>query len=327
MDAVSVIKKHIDVEKILQHYNINYEYYGDYIRCKCPIHNGDNPTAFVVNENFLWSCHTGDCGNGDLFTFIEKMEDVCFIDAVKIASKILEVDIDNLVIAERKNDYQKEMEKFLKYIKSKKKRKNIELKEYTPKAELLDVKSFRNYTEDTLKFFDLKYVKEIEVDKKEGGSFKMYERLFIPIRIDNILIGASLRKIRAKDNPKWFHTPPSIETGNMLYNINNCTSNEIIVVEGIFDVWSWHQAGFKNAVATFGAHLSEEQYRMLLRTGKDIIWCYDGDNAGINATIKAVEKMKYKVRQWVIHMPEGADPGNCTSEQLQKLYKEKERIL
>ena len=83
MDAVSVIKQNIDVEKILRHYNVDFKYFGDYIRCACPIHNGDNPTAFVINEDFLWSCHTGGCGAGDVFTFIEQMEDLDFPKAVK----------------------------------------------------------------------------------------------------------------------------------------------------------------------------------------------------------------------------------------------------
>ena len=325
MDAVSVIKQNIDVEKILRHYNVDFKYFGDYIRCACPIHNGDNPTAFVINEDFLWSCHTGGCGAGDVFTFIEQMEDLDFPKAVKKVAEILEIDIENLIIAERKNDYLKEVEKFLKYIKSKKKKKT--LNEYVPKAELTQVRSFRNFDEKTLKKFELKYAKEIELDKKDGGTFKLYERLVIPIYVNDVQIGVSIRKIRAKDNPKWFHAPHTMETGNILYNIDNCKSDsEIIVCEGMFDVWSWYEAGY-NAVCTFGAHLSEEQYRMLLRTGKNIIWCYDGDNAGLEATKKAVQMMKYKTNQWVIHLPEGADPGNCSPDDLRELYKQKERIL
>lgn len=325
MDAVSVIKQNIDVEKILRHYNVDFKYFGDYIRCACPIHNGDNPTAFVINEDFLWSCHTGGCGAGDVFTFIEQMEDLDFPKAVKKVAEILEIDIENLIIAERKNDYLKEVEKFLKYIKSKKKKKTLD--EYVPKAELTQVRSFRNFDEKTLQKFELKYAKEIELDKKDGGTFKLYERLVIPIYVNDVQIGVSIRKIRAKDNPKWFHAPHTMETGNILYNIDNCKNDsEIIVCEGMFDVWSWYEAGF-NAVCTFGAHLSEEQYRMLLRTGKNIIWCYDGDNAGLEATKKAVQMMKYKTNQWVIHLPEGADPGNCSPDDLRELYKQKERIL
>lgn len=331
MDAVSVIKDNIDVEKVLGYYNVDYKYYGDYIRCACPIHNGDNPTAFVVNEDFLWSCHTGGCGAGDVFTFVELMEDIDFPKAVRKIAEILDIDINNLIIAERKNDYMKEVDKFLKYIKSKKKKKN--LGEYTPKAELSQVKSFRSFDENTLKYFGLKYAKEIELERKapkegESKTFKLYERLIIPIYIKKVKVGISIRKIRAKDNPKWFHAPPTIETGNILYNIDNCEdAKEIIVCEGIFDVWKWYEAGFKNTVCTFGAHLSEEQYRMLLRSGKDIIWSYDGDSAGLEATKKAIEKMRYKANQWVVHLPEGADPGNCTSEQLITLYNEKERVL
>lgn len=331
MNAVSVIKKNIDVEKVLRYYNVNFKYYGEYIRCACPIHGGDNPTAFVINKDFLWSCHTGGCGAGDIFTFVELMEDMDFPKAVKKVAEILDVDIENLIIAERKNDYLKEVEKFLKYIKSKKKKKSLE--EYIPKGELAQVRSFRHFKESTLVNFGLKYAKEIEVERKnpkedESKTFKLYERLVIPLIVDDMQIGVTIRKIRKKDHPKWFHTPPHIETGNILYNIDNCKdSNTIIVCEGIFDVWSWYEAGFKNAVCTFGAHLSEEQYRMLLRTGKDIVWSYDGDNAGLEATKKAIEKLKYKANQWVVHFPEGADPGNYTAEQLKILYKNRERIL
>lgn len=325
MDAVSVIKNNIDVEQILRYYNVDFKYYGGYIRCACPIHGGDNPTAFVINEDFLWSCHTGDCGAGDVFTFVELMEDMDFPKAVKKVAEILEIDIENLIIAERKNDYLKEVEKFLKYIKSKKNKKT--LGEYIPKADLQQVRSFRNFKEETLKHFQLTCAKEITLESKAGKDFKLYERLVMPIIVNDVQIGVSIRKIRAKDNPKWFHAPPTIETGSILYNIDGCKdSKEIIVCEGIFDVWRWYEAGY-SAVCTFGAHLTEEQYRMLLRSGKDIIWSYDGDSAGLNATKDAVNKMRYKVNQWVIHLPEGADPGNCTIEQLRTFYKEKERIL
>nr|DAF37326.1 MAG TPA: DNA directed DNA polymerase [Caudoviricetes sp.] len=328
MDAVGVIKENMDVERILNHYGVDFQYYGEFIRCACPIHKGDNPTAFVVNEEFLWACHTNsDCGVGDVFTFIEKVEDVSFPQAVKIVAQILEIDIDNLIIAERKNDYLKEVERFMKYIKSKRRTTKV-IEEYTPNAEMSSVKSFRNFNEETLRRFDLRYAKEIEVEKKSGGTFTLYERLVIPIIIDEIRVGVSLRKIRAKDNPKWFHAPHTMETGQILYNIDSCKGyGEIIVCEGMFDVWRWYEAGYENAVCTFGAHLTEEQYRILLRSGKDVIWSYDGDEAGLNATKKAIDMMRYKTNQWVIKMPDGVDPGSCEIQELQRLYKQREKVL
>lgn len=326
MDAVSVIKKNMDVEAILNHYKISHRYFGDYIRCACPIHGGDNPTAFVISEDFLWCCHTGDCGAGDVFTFVEIMEDVDFPKAVNKVAEILGIDIDNLVIAERKNDYLKDVERFMKYIKSKKKRET-KAEEYTVNAELLSVKKFRHFDEATLRHFNLTLAHEIELDKKSGGTFKLYERLVIPITVDDVQIGVSLRKIRAKDNPKWFHAPHTMETGDILYNIDSCKNcDTIIVCEGIFDVWGWYEAGF-NAVCTFGAHLTEEQYRILLRSGKDIVWSYDGDSAGLSATQSAINKMRYKINQWVIKMPDGLDPGSCKPDELIELYNNRERVL
>lgn len=328
MDAVSVIKKNMDAEKILTFYNVETNYYGDYIRSACPIHKGDNPTAFVVNEDFLWACHTNpECGAGDVFTFIEKMEDVTFPKAVEKVAQILGIDINNLIIAERKSDYLKEAERFMRYIKSRR-RTSKTVEEYTPKADLTTVRKFRDFKEETLRHFGLTYAKTIEVEKKNGEKFNLYERLVIPIIIDDVRIGVSLRKIRAKDTPKWFHAPHTIETGQILYNLDACKGyGEIIVCEGMFDVWKWYEAGYENAVCTFGAHLTEEQYRLLLRSGKDIIWSYDGDGAGLEATKKAIDMLRYKANQWVIKIPQGVDPGSCEIKELQRLYEQRERVL
>ena len=328
MDAVSVIKNNMDVEHILNYYGIDFKEFGGYIRCACPIHKGDNPTAFVINEEFLWVCHTNsECGAGDVFTFVEKMEDMTFPQAVDKVAQILKIDIDNLIIAERKNDYLKEIEKFMRYIKSRKVKKDI--KEYVPKTEdETSVKRFRDFKEETLRHFDLTYTKKIELEKKDGGMFNLYNRLIIPIYINNIKIGVSLRKVRGTDNPKWFHAPHTLETGSILYNMDACKLyDEIIICEGMFDVWRWYEAGFENAVCTFGAHLTEEQYRTILRSGKDVIWSFDGDEAGIQATKKAIDMLKYKANQWIIKMPDGLDPGSCEIQELQKLYEKKEKIL
>ena len=105
MSAVEIIKANLDVEKILEHYNAKgIAHYGDFIRCCCPIHNGDNPTAFVMNtEKGLWSCKTNDCGDGDIFTLVEKMEDMNFPQAVQKVAEILGIDINDMVIVQRKD--------------------------------------------------------------------------------------------------------------------------------------------------------------------------------------------------------------------------------
>lgn len=327
MSAVDVIKANLDVERVLEHYKAKgIAHYGDFIRCCCPIHQGDNNTAFVMNtEKGLWSCKTNDCGDGDIFTLVEKMEDIPFPKAVEKVAEILGLDINEMIIVQRKDSYQKELEEFRKYISGKKKKK--EVKEFSLNAEIKQVKKFRNFKSETLRHFELGYVGEVSLEKKAGGIFTMYERLTIPIYQNGVVVGISLRKMRAQDNPKWFHTPHTLETGQIIYNLDSCTKDEpIIVCEGMFDVWGWYEAGYTNVVCTFGAHLSKEQYRMLLRTGKDLVWSFDGDGAGLEATKKAVEMFRYKATQWIVHFEEGQDPGNCEPDILNKLYDEKERV-
>ena len=76
MNAVEFINEHLDPMKVLEYYNFQeVTDKGQMIRARCKIHNGDNPTAFCWNkENNLWFCYTGDCGGGDVFSLIEKLE-------------------------------------------------------------------------------------------------------------------------------------------------------------------------------------------------------------------------------------------------------------
>ena len=92
-------------EKILEYYNFrNIDETDDSIRSCCEIHKGNNPTAFVWNKtNNLWYCYTGNCGGGDIFTLIEKMDGVKFTEAVSIAAKILGISIDGMEIKQQSN--------------------------------------------------------------------------------------------------------------------------------------------------------------------------------------------------------------------------------
>ena len=85
MDVVQFIQDNINPRMVLEHYGFrNITESEDAFRACCEIHKGDNPTAFIWNKhNNLWFCYTGDCGGGDIFTLIEKMEHVNFTTAIK----------------------------------------------------------------------------------------------------------------------------------------------------------------------------------------------------------------------------------------------------
>ena len=81
MGAVDIIKERITKEKVeellLNNGATNLTQIGDSLRCGCPLHGGHNPTGFKwdLKEN-VWICHSGDCGGGDIFSFIAHVNDL-----------------------------------------------------------------------------------------------------------------------------------------------------------------------------------------------------------------------------------------------------------
>lgn len=319
MDALELIKPHIDMYKLLLHYDFHeVKQDSTMIRACCKLHGGNNPSSFVVNaETGLWYCHTSDCGGGDAYTLVQRMEGFGFIDSVKWMASFFNVDIGNAHIIERKANYLLDLKKFVSTMKRRKKK---EFPNFTPPERVQLVRSYRNFKEDTIDFFKLGYVDEITLEKKGGETYVLRNRLVFPIIFQETCVGISLRRTKSRDFPKWSHQPTGIETGALLYNYDNVYNKKYVVVcEGITDVWAFHEIG-ANAVATFGAHVTDEQYKLLLKLGADLIFAYDGDEAGQHATQNALRMFRNKANTSVIPFSQGQDPENIPREELKKLY-------
>lgn len=327
MDALQFLRDKIDLEKLMKHFEFEeISHDGRYIRSCCKLHGGDNPSSFVVNtENNLYYCHTGGCGGGDAYTLVQEMLHIPFQEAVKWVANFFNVDITSLDIQERKEQFKKELEKFISVMNRKKSVKTFE--PFVIHEEMRELAKFRSFNIDTIDTFGLRYVEKAVLKKRDGNDFTLRNRLYIPIIHENVVIGASFRRTREGDNPKWLHQPHSIETNKLLYNYHNALSgDEIIVCEGLFDVWAYHEIGL-HAVATFGAHLTDEQYRLLIKSGKDIVLSYDGDDAGRKATKSAKDMLRRKATLFEIEFKEGQDPENISREELAEIYEQRRRII
>lgn len=260
---------------------------------------------------------------GDVFTLVQIMEKIDFYSSIQWLSNFFNVDITNLELADRKNSARKELDRFVQAIINRRKRK---FEEYSIKEEVHKVKSYRGYSESTLSFFDVGYVEEIELEKKDGtGKYTVRNRIVFPIIFKGIKIGASLRRTKSNDYPKWSHQPSNIETGEILYNYDKTGGvSSVVVVEGIPDVLAFHEIGV-TAVATFGAHMTDQQYKLLLKTGADIVLAYDGDKAGRAQTKKAFDKLKGKANISIVEFKEGQDPDNLKREELLRLYETRKK--
>lgn len=325
MSILETIVDKTDVEQLLTEFEFNHiKQDGNMIRSCCKLHDGNNPTAFVINpETGLWYCHTGNCGGGDLFTMVQQLKGLDFVNAVKWLAAYSHVDIDGETILERKENYVKEMINFIKLMRQRKEK--VHFPPFYLSEPIAAVKSFRDFKPETLHYFQLGYVGSITLKRNDGTPFTLQRRLVFPIVQDGVQVGVSLRRVKSGDNPKWMHQPHRISTGSLLYNYDTAReAKHIVVVEGITDVWAFHEIGV-DAVATFGAHITNTQYKLLLQTGADITLAFDGDNAGWQATKRAVKQLQNKTTLSYIVFPPDKDSNNLSREELKKLYDGRKR--
>lgn len=318
MDAVEAINAVLNPRDILEHYHFQHiNETNDSIRACCGIHNGDNPTGFVWNKsNNLWYCYTGDCGGGDIFTLIQKIECVDFKTAVLKAAEIVGVDIQNYNLNLSENHIKKEQLKWLE--KQNRMHKKQEIKKYCipeMKYKLSDP-NFKRFDSNTISHFGGKFY---TIFPTETNILK--HKLLIPLYKGYVTVGVALRDTTGINVPKWFYQPKGLPMGQLLYNFNEDEIyEEIILVEGIFDVWRFYEIGIHNVVAVFGSAVSDEQYKTILKTGAAVTMCFDNDTAGHKATVNTAKKFRNKAELKYIQLPDGKDPGDCTHNELMTAY-------
>ncbi len=133
------------------------------------------------------------------------------------------------------------------------------------------------------------------VQNRSGGLYdKFRNRLMLPVidtRGDVVAFGS---RVLDKSEPKYMNSSetPVYAKRRVLYGLNLAKKTKrpnIILCEGNLDIVTLHQAGFDNAVASMGTALTVEQTRLLSRFTKELVLCYDNDNAGKIATERALQ--------------------------------------
>lgn len=320
MDAVEFVKQHTDFEVLLRHYNArSISVTSSQIRCCCPIHNGDNPTAFVYNkDNNLWYCHTGCDTGGSIIDFVMQIEGLNFKDSIHKIADIFNLDLSTITIVERTTAQMRELKAWLTYMRNRKKQKankafDLSLLGYTI---IKPVVKYRTFTKETLEQFQCMLVDKIDIEVSETKRIEYPQRLILPIYFETVLVGVMCRKTKSVDRgPKWAMLPEGIETGQLLYNYDTLTKNKpIMITEGAFDVWNLTELGVQNVVSSFGAHLTPEQIKLLQKVSFDLILAFDPDKAGVLATLNAIEQIKDKFNVKIFKPNTEKDPGDLTKE-------------
>ena len=303
---INNLKENLNIVDIISQY-VNVNRSGGSLKACCPFHKEKTPSFVVNEEKQFFKCF--GCGkSGDVFTFIEEIENVEFPDAVKIlAAKIgFELPADR--------NYQTNNSKQIKQV-------NLEAGRYYYKS-LLKSNFALNYLKEryiqpeTIKTFGLGYANNsmelLEILLSSYGESLIIEsglatknnqqlrpvfrdRIIFPIfNVRDEIIGFGGRQL-GQYGPKYINSKetPVYSKKEHLYALNiakkNIEKDALFLVEGYMDAISMHQNGYKNTVATLGTALTAEQAKLLSRYVNTVFILYDSDEAGIKATLKALD--------------------------------------
>lgn len=338
VEWLAELKRKNDLASVASNY-LHLEQKGRRFWACCPFHNEKTPSFSINNDDGIYHCF-GCKESGDVIKFVEKMENVDFLDAIKILAEKAGMQVPELQNSDQKKQNQKLKERVLSALDYAYKHyvENLYSKE-AKKAQ--DYIKLRKFTRRELEEFKIGYSKDWTdiVDYLKGKGFSEYEmlqagicakkgnrifdvlagRLVFPIfNAFNECIGFSARMLEKTDFAKYKNTAETIvfQKGKVVFGISILKSlkqqqllDKIILVEGQMDVIAMHKGGFKQAVACMGTALTKDHVSELKRYSDNIYICFDGDGAGVKATLRAIDMFRNEnVNLKIVALPEGKDP-------------------
>lgn len=350
-DKISEIIEKNDIVDVISEY-MTLKRSGSNYSALCPFHSEKTPSFSVSSSKQIFNCF--GCGvGGNVITFIQKIEKVNFVEAVRMLAERagirLEEDRDpkQLERAKLKRALYKvnaEAARFfysnlnsdakaLEYLKRRGLSEAIIRRfglGFAPDKwhELMDVMIRKGYNAELL------FKAGLIVKNKDGERHydKFRNRIMFPI-IDlkgNIIAFGG--RVIDDSRPKYLNSPdtPVFNKGYNIYGLNFVKKiqnlENIIVVEGYMDAIALHQFGVENAVASLGTAFTENQAKLLKRFSNEIIISYDSDTAGQTATLKGLsilEKEGCVVK--VLSLPSGKDPDEYIRKEGMDAFRERIR--
>ena len=283
----------------------------------CPFHHEKTPSFSVSPDKQIFHCF--GCGKGGgVIRFVMEMENLSFPDAVANLARRVGMEVPQQQYGDKERRQRRERVLALNKEAARFYHQNLELPQGAQVAAYIGKRRIsRRFVNrfglgaaadawDTLikamaaKGYDKADLLEagLAVAGKNGGIYdKFRNRLMLPvIDVRGDVIGFTSR-VMDGSAPKYLNTPETalFKKRSILYGLNyakNTKRPNMILVEGNIDVITLHQAGFDNAVATMGTALTEEHVRILSRYTRELVLCYDNDNAGKDATQRAIALLR-----------------------------------
>ncbi|WP_088035760.1 DNA primase [Evansella clarkii] len=341
-EKIEEIRKSVDIVDIISEY-VQLKKQGRNLTGLCPFHGEKTPSFSVSPDKQLYHCF--GCGaGGNVFSFLMETDGLSFSESVaKIARR---VNISVPEAEEAAGNSGKKDETLQPWIEGHTLAAKLYHHILTATDEGRDAREYlrkRGFTREAIDTFQIGYAPDSwdlltnflekrnfslkdmaesgllavrDFDKKSFDRFR--DRIMFPIWNKNGEAVAFGGRILGEGNPKYLNSPESalFKKSEILYNFHQARKaikkkGEAVLFEGYVDVISAWRAGIQHGVAALGTALTENHARMLRRNADKVIICYDGDDAGQNATFKnavLLEEAGLQVR--VARLPEGYDPDD-----------------
>ena len=309
----------------------------------CPFHNEKTPSFIVSPHKGIFKCF--GCGKGgNAVNFLMEHEQITFVDAIKTLGKKLNIYIEEKEVTGQELVQKNERESMLVVTEYASKYFTRTLFE-TDEGQSVGLGYFRKrgFRDDIIRKFQLGYSPEnkdaltreaqiqgykLEFLEKTGLTIvrddykadRFRGRVMFPIHSLSgkvIAFGGRILQTDAKA-AKYLNSPESeiYHKSQILYGIyfarqDMVRQDRAYLVEGYTDVLSFHQAGITNVVASSGTALTVDQIRLMARFTPNVTIIYDGDTAGIKASLRGIDLvLEEGMNVKVLLLPEGEDPDS-----------------
>jgi len=309
----------------------------------CPFHNEKTPSFIVSPHKGIYKCF--GCGKGgNAVNFLMDHEQISFIEAIKILGKKFHIHIEEKELSAEEMAHQNDRESmlvvtnfaanyFMDRLHKSDEGKSVGLGYFRERQFRDDIiqKFQLGYSPETKDAFTKEALRQgfkLEFLEKTGLSIvrddyqadRFRGRVIFPIHsLAGKVIGFGGRVLRTdKKTAKYLNSPESeiYHKSRILYGMYQARQeisrqDRCILVEGYTDVLSFHQAGIANVVASSGTALTTDQIRLIARFSKNLTIIFDGDAAGIRASLRGIDLvLEEGLNVKVLLLPDGEDPDS-----------------
>jgi len=320
MDIVDIISNYIEIKKA-----------GANFKANCPFHGEKTPSFVISPSKQIYHCFGCSVG-GDAIQFVKEYEKINYPEALEKIASIMNFSLDYDKGSSNHNETRRLLEQVQEWY-SKNLDYNNMAKNYLQQRGIHQ-QSIEHFgigyvgaSHELMNFLSSGFLPLPEAEKagvvaqrERGGGFyaRLTERITFPIySASGAIVGFGGRTI-TNHPAKYINSPQTklFNKSQLLYGYSKAKEHiyknrKLIVCEGYLDVIMFHQAGFKEAVATLGTALTQEHLPILRKGEPKIILAYDGDKAGVVAALKAATMLTHGGFDGsVVLFPNGSDPAD-----------------